>query len=374
MPLAYARGSVKCYSISAKVSVFKTISTTDTHGIFLPLLPATPSSRIQHLNFGMLNRNGCLLMNFPSPATLMVTLLSPKFIIFYVFIASTLYIHLRGSVRYNFTRQLTDHSTFLAPMNAFVYLFSAVPRDPYLDPRQFEDLNVLRDNWEMLREEAVALYEQGYVKASDKHDDVGFNSFFRTGWKRFYLKWYDKTLPSAEQYCPKTVALLNQLPSIDAAIFALLPKDGRLVRHRDPFAGSLRYHLGLMTPNSEKCYINVDGQVYSWKDGKDTLFDETYIHYAENQSEADRLIMFCDVVRPMRFRFATKINHWFGKYFMAASATRNFDDDKIGFINRIFKYLYAIRLVGKRLKAFNKPLYYTVKYIVFGGLLYLIFF
>jgi hypothetical protein len=32
---------------------------------------------------------------------------------------------------------------------------------------------------------------------------------------------------------------------------ALLPPGGDLA-HRDPFAGSLRYHLGLSTPNSEK--------------------------------------------------------------------------------------------------------------------------
>ena len=87
-------------------------------------------------------------------------------------------------------------------------------------------------------------------------------------------------LASAAQKCPRTVELLNQIPSIKAAMFASLPPGARLVRHRDPYAGSLRYHLGLRTPNSDQCRIFVDGEMYSWKDGEAVMFDETYIHRA----------------------------------------------------------------------------------------------
>jgi len=56
-----------------------------------------------------------------------------------VIAASALYIHFRGRVRHRFTRQLTDHSTFLAVYNALIYLNSAVPATPYLDLRGFPD-------------------------------------------------------------------------------------------------------------------------------------------------------------------------------------------------------------------------------------------
>jgi beta-hydroxylase len=49
-------------------------------------------------------------------------------------------------------------------------------------------------------------------------------------------------------------------------MFALLPPGSRLGQHRDPFAGSLRDHLGLVTPNSERCRSVVDGQHYHWRD------------------------------------------------------------------------------------------------------------
>ena len=78
-----------------------------------------------------------------------------------------------------------------------MYLFSKVPAKPYADVKQFPELAVLKDNWEMIRDEGLKLFDEDYIRAAAKYNDVGFNSFFRTGWKRFYLKWYDDFLPSA---------------------------------------------------------------------------------------------------------------------------------------------------------------------------------
>ena len=76
-------------------------------------------------------------------------------------------------------------------------------------------------------------------------------------------------------------------------MFALLPPGGKLDAHRDPFAGSLRYHLGLVTPNSDKCRILVDGVPRVWRDGEAFMFDETFIHSAENTTDVSRMILFC---------------------------------------------------------------------------------
>ena len=140
-----------------------------------------------------------------------------------------------------------------------------MPNKPYLDLDQFPELKVLLDRCEEIRAEAVNLYGDGHIKASDKYNDAGFNSFFKTGWKRFYLKWYDADHPSAEALCPVTTQVLAGIPTIKAAMFASLPPGSRLPRHRDPYAGSLRFHMGLITPNSPDCYINVDGQEYYWR-------------------------------------------------------------------------------------------------------------
>ena len=298
---------------------------------------------------------------------------SPKFITLYVFILAAVFVHFRGRVRHRFTRQLTDHSTILAPLNALLYAFSAVPNKPLLEIRQFPELSLLRENWQTIRDEGLQLFDEGYIRAASSYNDLGFNSFFRTGWKRFYLKWYDNPLPSARRLCPKTVALVQSIPTIHGAMFAVLPPGGRLVAHRDPYAGSLRYHLGLITPNADTCKIFIDGEPYYWKDGEDVLFDETYIHYAENKSDVSRLILFCDVERPMKVGLMTRFNRFMASTLVRASKTQNVEGEPVGVLNRAFGYVYRIRLVGKWLKSKSHFAYYAVKYALIGALFYWIF-
>lgn len=301
------------------------------------------------------------------------TFFTPKLIVLYVFIVSAVYVHYRGQVRHGFLRQLTDHSSLMAPYNALMYLFSAVPNRPYIDVARFPELAPLRENWQTIRAEAVALFDQGHIRAAAKYNDLGFNSFFRSGWKRFYVKWYDDPLPSAKALCPETVALVESIPTVNAAMFALLPPGGKLGAHRDPFAGSLRYHLGLVTPNSEDCRIFVDGEAYCWRDGEAVMFDETFIHSAENKTDVTRVILFCDIERPLSNRVMKSLNHGFRNTVIRASQTENVAGEPVGILNRIFSVVYHVRLLGKRIKRRSKLAHYTLKWLIIGGLLYWIF-
>lgn len=285
------------------------------------------------------------------------------------FVASTVYVHFRGRVRLRFFRQLTDHSTFMAPINCLMYLFSRLPAKPYLPVSAFPELKLLQDHWQDIRAEAHLLAEAGEIKKSDKYNDAGFNSFFKTGWTRFHLKWYDDAHASAKALCPVTTGLLQRIPTVKAAMFAALPPGGRLVTHRDPFAGSVRYHLGLVTPNADSCYISVDGERYSWRDGEGVIFDETYLHYAENQSDQMRIILFCDVERPLNNPLARAFNRFISHTLIRAASAPNSDTDRTGGINRLFAYVQQVRLLGKRIKAKSRFAYYGLQWLIFGGLI-----
>jgi beta-hydroxylase len=291
-----------------------------------------------------------------------------------VLIVATAYIHFRGKVRYSFFRQLFDHSTFMAPINAMMYAFSSVPKTPYLPVHTVPALQQIKDNWETIKQEALSLESSQLIKGSNKYNDIGFNSFFRRGWKRFYLKWYNNFHPSAIEYCPETIKMLRSMPHIKAAMFVVLPAGSRLPVHRDPYAGSLRYHLGLITPNADDCKIVVDGQPYSWRDGQDVLFDETYIHYAENKTDKDRLIFFCDVERPMRSKAGVVLNRFFSWLILASAESPNLPTDRTGGLNKVFGYVYQVRVAGKKLKEYNRNLYYVLKYVLFLAIIYLVFF
>src|SRR3546814_525529 len=126
---------------------------------------------------------------------------------------------LRGKVRLRLGRQLTDHSSVLAPLNVLLCAASPLPVKPFLPRDRFPALDSLRDNWKTIRDEALALADSGGIRTATGYNDVGFNSFFRWGWKRFYLQWYDDAPhPSALHTCPKTLALLQAIPSVKAAM------------------------------------------------------------------------------------------------------------------------------------------------------------
>src|SRR5438105_8848490 len=111
-----------------------------------------------------------------------------KWAVISIFLLSVVYVHFRGKVRMPFFRQLFDHSSILAPLNILMYLFSRVPTNTaYLPTSTFSDLKILEDNWETIRDEAQALTGMEKIRAAEKNDDAGFNSFFKAGWKRFYL-------------------------------------------------------------------------------------------------------------------------------------------------------------------------------------------
>ena len=274
-----------------------------------------------------------------------------------LYLASVLYVHWRGRERLSFRRQLVDHSGIFAPYNVLMYAFSATPSRPYLDRAAFAHLDALRDGWQGIREEALHLFDEGYIRSAEKHNDASFSSFFKEGWKRFYLKWYGEPLPSAHALCPNTVALLATIPQVKAAMFALLPPGAKLNPHRDPFAGSLRYHLGLVTPNSDACRIFVDGEEYSWRDGEDVVFDETYVHWAENRTDQTRVILFCDVERPLRTPLLRGINRVVGRVLGQATATQNVGGERVGAINRLYGLAHEAGVLRKRFKRATPRLY-----------------
>ncbi len=304
--------------------------------------------------------------------------LTPRLIILCVFLLfafCVLLVHLRGRARLRFDRQLVDHSAAFAPYNLLMYAFSAVPARPILDRRGFPQLDLLQANWQTIRDEALALFDEGHIRAAEKHNDASFNSFFKQGWKRFYLKWYGEPLASAEALCPKTVALLKSIPSVKAAMFATLAPHSKLNPHRDPFAGSLRYHLGLITPNSRDCRIFVDGEEHAWGDGKDVVFDETYVHWVENNTDQTRIILFADVERPLKLRWMTAINHRVGIFMGRITASPNTESpqEKTGFVNRLFALNQRSRERSRRFKKKYPKLFRVSKYLGIVLLAWLVF-
>lgn len=288
----------------------------------------------------------------------------------------------RGNEHYqNFGEYIRKGWPIFSPLNCLLYLFTQRrARRPIMQREQFPELQVIQDNWQTIRKEALGLYEdrvfdQTSDPNSNSYYDVGFRSFQKYGWSKFYLKWYGTKHHSAQASCPETLKILDQVPSVNGAMFSILPVGSKLTRHADPVACSLRYHLGLATPNDDRCYINIDGHDYSWRDGDDLLFDETYLHYAHNDADDYRLILMCDVERPTWL--LGRVINFFYKQLMRLSVVPNMEGDQRGFANNLFARVSPALARVRELKQTNKRRYLTIKYavntglvIVLGGLIF----
>lgn len=198
----------------------------------------------------------------------------------------------------------------LSPISCFVKLNSKsgnlVPF-PKLE-ENFTNYKKLQDNWEVIRDEALSLIKNG--KATGIQGDLFFSKSITDDgkWKKYYIKWYSDISKDTEKNCPKTSSIINSIPEIKLAMFSILEPGAYIKPHYGPFKSCLRYHLGLDTPEDKNCFISVDDEKYSWKNGEGVLFDDTFKHYVRNDTDKHRVILFCDIQRKLNSDLANNIN------------------------------------------------------------------
>ena len=76
----------------------------------------------------------------------------------------------------------------------------------------------------------------------------------------------------------------------------------------------------------------------------------------------------------MTSKIGRGLNNFFSWLILSSAESPNMPTDRTGGLNKIFGYVYQLRLVGKKLKEYNKPLYYVTKYALFVLIIYLVFF
>lgn len=123
-----------------------------------------------------------------------------------------------------------------------------------------------------------------------------------SGWKTFLFTGYGFTSRRNTALCPQTWRLLQRIPGLKAAMFSIFEPGKHLPAHRGPYNGVLRLHLGLIVPEPrEKVAIRVGPHVLHWQEGRVLIFDDAYEHEAWNRTDAVRVVLFVDFVKPVRF-------------------------------------------------------------------------
>lgn len=120
-------------------------------------------------------------------------------------------------------------------------------------------------------------------------------------WKTFMFLGYGMRSDANLARCPRTAAALKRIPGLRTAFYSILEPGKRIPRHRGPYNGVLRLHLGLIVPEPrERCWIRVDDRVCNWSEGKALIIDDMYPHEVHNDTNGIRVVLFVDFDRPLR--------------------------------------------------------------------------
>jgi beta-hydroxylase len=280
-----------------------------------------------------------------------------------IYAGSFAYLYQRCSDHLAFRKYLSNHFLLFAPLNFLFTFFTVGRQGAVFATPTVPGLDKIKTNYPLIRAEAKEMFDSGVFQRPPALDEPGYNTFEKGGYRTYRIKWYTKDCsPAAKRNCPKTCDLLDSIPTIRSAMFTVLPPGGRLGRHHDPIASSLRYHLGLLTPNSSKCALTLDGTEYPWLDGDELLFDQTYLHSAVNATETPRVILFCDVEKTQLRGFVKPIAEGLNRALLARLTGAD-DKGKRSWLSAAYMPIYKVRsYVKEKIKPRSLLAYNVIKY------------
>ncbi|THD72519.1 MAG: aspartyl/asparaginyl beta-hydroxylase domain-containing protein [Bradyrhizobium sp.] len=188
-------------------------------------------------------------------------------------------------------------------LDDFYARFSKLGDHEFFDNREFPWIPDIEADWRKVRAELDGLLPYtsdlpNFQDISREQRDLSQDD----GWKTYFFYAFGLKAWGACRRCPETAKLLQRIPGMKTAFFSILAPGKRLPRHRGPYKGVLRLHLGLLIPEpAERCAIVVNSKLRHWQEGKALIFDDCFFHEAWNETDSFRVVLFVDLIRPMRF-------------------------------------------------------------------------
>ena len=127
----------------------------------------------------------------------------------------------------------------------------------------------------------------GWLKGGQEH--------VQDEWISWPLVWGGQVVYGNCVKCPKTSDLLSRIDGIEVAGFSLMKGGVRLKEHVDLVNENYKntYHLGLKCPIGSILHHSVQGDIAE-ENGKNIFMDARQKHWAENQSDQDRIILYAE--------------------------------------------------------------------------------
>ena len=188
--------------------------------------------------------------------------------------------------------------------------YPRLPAIPFFDRSYFPWFETLEAATDTIREELMALLNRGlpgfspyvaYAPGTPENQFAPLNH--SDDWRSLWL-WKDgEAQQEAMAQCPKTTALLEELPLCDqggfapTALFSALAPHTRIPAHTGSTNTRLLVHLPLVLPGPAG--FRVGNETRTWKLGEAWAFDDTIEHEAWNDADETRVIMIFDIWNPL---------------------------------------------------------------------------
>ncbi len=187
-------------------------------------------------------------------------------------------------------------------IEAALIRFSTVADAPFLPAADFDWVASLERNAGLIRAELDELLKK--PERIPNFQDISRDQSNLTRddkWKSFFLYGYGYKMENNCALCPETTAIVEQIPGLFTAFFSVLAPGKHIPLHRGPYKGLLRCHLALIVPQpAQDCWIEVGGERAHWMANTCMVFDDTYKHRVENNTDGLRVVLFLDILRPLR--------------------------------------------------------------------------
>lgn len=171
----------------------------------------------------------------------------------------------------------------------------------------------LQKKWEIIRDEGLKQIQKAPLLDITRSRDLDPNlQLSRYGWVRgwtggvnwlnYGIAYNNKIMKVNGSHCPKTTRILRNLMKSRKVVMAgyslLRPKSG-IPKHTDQKDGIEYdvYHIGLSIPEQGKCLLGVGSVIHYHTDGELIKFDDRTEHWALNNTNGNRLILYIKCLR-----------------------------------------------------------------------------
>ena len=173
------------------------------------------------------------------------------------------------------------------------------------------EMKIIEDNWQTIAKE-IPFFDIENIEKMKKRSRLAWNnnegeklaknmkSEWIKGWQtdskwfNFPLMYHGKVIDKSDIICSKTIEILKKIPSIQIVGYSILLPKSKLDVHTDEAGkknNSMAYNL-LLTENCANLYVK--NEKYKHKLGKGVIFDSNNEHYADNEDNKIRVILYVE--------------------------------------------------------------------------------